>query len=167
MDKYTSREISYRLSIMYDQRTYLSDERNFKPWLHMALSKYLKDLRSSLNLTQCEMAHKLHVDPSRISRWENGEQPTLDNLQRIGKVFKVDTLKWLEVEEREALDHAEPTTGPRVIHMKDAPQHSSEPDWRMKAVDLMSHMTVLLESMLRSPRGGGALSDCASATWAN
>lgn len=127
----------------------------------MSFSEQLKDLRSRLKLTQCEMAHKLHVDASRISRWEGGELPTLDNVLRISKTYNVDALKWLENEETCLPEEEPPMDGPRLVHMRDTQNDRNEDpsEWRAKAVDLMARMADLLDYMLRKPRGGGGVAN--------
>lgn len=52
-------------------------------------SEELRKLRHEQKLTQAEMAFKLHVDPSRISRWEHDEVPPTQMVERIGTTFGV------------------------------------------------------------------------------
>jgi len=125
----------------------------------MAFSEELKNLRLRLKLTQSEMAHMLHVDPSRISRWEHDEVPTLENVMRISKTFDVDALQWLESTEDHDQCEETPTEGPRLVHMKDGKMDlNDEPsEWRAKAVELLARMADLLDYMIRKPRGGGGV----------
>ena len=47
----------------------------------METKEILKDLREKNNLTQDEMAERLHVTRQAVSRWETGEtQPNTDTL---------------------------------------------------------------------------------------
>ena len=56
----------------------------------MEFGKTLKKRRSELNLTQQEVAKKLHVTRQTISNWENGKSyPDLDMLIEISDVYQV------------------------------------------------------------------------------
>ena len=51
----------------------------------------LKQLRHGKKLTVHQVAKKLRVDPSTISRWENGlTLPSWKQMSRLCKVFKVE-----------------------------------------------------------------------------
>lgn len=118
-------------------------------------SEELRKLRHEQKLTQAEMAFKLHVDPSRISRWEHDEVPPTQMLERISKTFGVNAHEWLR-EEVPNSPHESATMEPRVVHMKPEAAHGDreEGGWRGKAIDLLSRMTDLLESILKNARGG-------------
>ena len=57
----------------------------------MLLSKRLKDLRVSNNLTQKELGEKVNVTKVSICCYENGTRvPTLETLTKLGEVLNVD-----------------------------------------------------------------------------
>ncbi|MFN3875812.1 MAG: hypothetical protein ACK4L7_07875 [Flavobacteriales bacterium] len=68
-------------------------------------------------------------------------------IERIGSTFQVVAFARL---------HEEPeAAAPRLVHLKAEP--SAEPEeggWRGKAIDLLSRMTDLLESILKNAREG-------------
>jgi len=119
-------------------------------------SEKLRKLRLGQKLTQAEMAFKLHVDPSRISRWEHDEIPPTQMVERISKTFGVNAHEWLH-EEVPKSPQESATMEPRVVHMKSEAAHGNreEGSWRGKAIDLLSRMTDLLESLIKNARGGG------------
>lgn len=121
-------------------------------------SEELRKLRHEQKLTQAEMAFKLHVDPSRISRWEHDEVPPTQMLERISTTFGVNAHEWLR-EEVPKSPHESATAAPRVVHMKPEAAHGDreEGSWRGKAIDLLSRMTDLLESLIKNARGGGVI----------
>lgn len=50
----------------------------------------IKELRQKHNLTQEELAHKLHISDKSISKWELGlSKPSLENLEIIAEVFDI------------------------------------------------------------------------------
>ncbi len=54
------------------------------------LSKNIKKLREEYNLTQDQLAEKLHISSQAISKWETGENlPTLATLMDMSKMFYV------------------------------------------------------------------------------
>ncbi len=56
----------------------------------MTFSEKLKQLRTSKGLTQDEMAQKLFVTRTAISKWETGKgYPAIDSLKLISKLFAV------------------------------------------------------------------------------
>lgn len=91
-----------------------------------------KQLRLQHHLTQAEMGQRLSVDPSRISRWEHDELPTIHMVKRISKEFAVDALQWLG---KEDLDRAssEPVQADalRIVHL----EQEAEPDPGMNKRD--------------------------------
>lgn len=55
-----------------------------------SLSKNIKKLREEYNLTQEQLAEKLHVSSQAISKWETGDNlPTLSCLVEMSKMFYV------------------------------------------------------------------------------
>lgn len=56
----------------------------------MTFSEHIKQLRTEHNLTQEEVAQKLHVTRQTISNWENGNNyPDLDTLTAISKLYDI------------------------------------------------------------------------------
>lgn len=52
----------------------------------MTVGSTLKYHRKKANLSQIELAHKLHVSRQSISSWENNHSyPSLDNLTELGR----------------------------------------------------------------------------------
>lgn len=50
----------------------------------------IKELRSKYSLNQSQLAEKMGVTPSTISKWErNPKSITLDNARKLAKYFKV------------------------------------------------------------------------------
>lgn len=118
-------------------------------------SEELRKLRHEQRLTQAEMAFKLHVDPSRISRWERDELPPLSMVERISATFGVNAHEWLHESPQQPNADAS-VSEPRLVHMKhESPRNDAEDsNWRSKAIDLLSRMTDLLESLIKNARGG-------------
>ena len=51
----------------------------------------IKELRIARNLKQCELADKLNMERSNLTRIENGKQrPSDENLEKIAKILKVE-----------------------------------------------------------------------------
>ena len=60
------------------------------------MRKGLSELRKSNGMTQVEVAEKLNVDQTTVSKWENGEAlPRADMLFKIAGLYgaKVDNIK--------------------------------------------------------------------------
>jgi len=115
----------------------------------------LRKLRHDLKLSQSAMADRLHVDPSRISRWEHDELPPLNMVERISTTFGVNAHEWLHESQQPPSADA-PASEPRVVHMKSEPsRNEDDSNWRGKAIDLLSRMTDLLESLIKNARRGG------------
>ena len=56
----------------------------------MDLSEKLQKLRKENNLTQEELAQKLFVSRTAISKWETGRgMPSMESLQLISKYFDI------------------------------------------------------------------------------
>ena len=56
----------------------------------MTFGKYISHKRKEMQMTQEELATKLHVSKSAIAKWEtDGGIPDRDNLKKIAKVMKV------------------------------------------------------------------------------
>lgn len=56
----------------------------------MSFSQQLIRLRKEHQLTQAQLAEKLHLSRQAVSKWENGEsQPDLDTLTALCDIFQV------------------------------------------------------------------------------
>lgn len=56
----------------------------------METFEVLKSIRKNNNLTQDEMAERLHITRQAVSRWENGTtEPNMESLKLISKEFNV------------------------------------------------------------------------------
>ena len=67
----------------------------------MVISELIKDLMYEENLNQIELAKKLNCTQTQISEWINGNsKPNYDNLQMLGRVFKIDGNKILDLEHK-------------------------------------------------------------------
>ena len=56
----------------------------------MTFGKYISHKRKEMQMTQDELATKLHVSKSAIAKWEtDGGIPDRDNLKKLAKVMKV------------------------------------------------------------------------------
>lgn len=59
------------------------------------IKQRLVELREKHDLTKADFAHRLGINKSAITRWENGDvKPTLDILMKISQMFDV-SLDWL------------------------------------------------------------------------
>ena len=68
----------------------------------MLISDLIKDILYEENLNQNNFAKKICCTQTQVSEWINGNsKPNYENLQMIGKVFKIDGNKILDLEERE------------------------------------------------------------------
>jgi len=62
----------------------------------MSFEKDLKQLRMNANLTQEELATKLHVTRQTVSNWENGKNmPNLETLHALSNLFQISLEKLL------------------------------------------------------------------------
>lgn len=56
----------------------------------METFEVLKNIRKNNNLTQDEMAERLHITRQAVSRWENGTtEPNMESLKLISKEFNI------------------------------------------------------------------------------
>lgn len=68
------------------------------------LSKQLRKLRHDKDLTQKELALKLHVSDAAIAMWESGKRtPDIETIKELAKFFGV-TVDYLVDSESEATD---------------------------------------------------------------
>lgn len=63
------------------------------------IGKFIYDLRKKYNLTQAELASKLHVTAQAVSKWENGRGvPDIELLKRLSEEFNVSITELIEGE---------------------------------------------------------------------
>ena len=92
----------------------------------MTLGQKLKKLRSDKNLTQKELADKLHVTFQTVSKWENDEnEPDISTLKELAKLYEC-TLDYLlseeepqEEEPKEPEHPVQEVTKTIIIHQKE------------------------------------------------
>jgi SOS-response transcriptional repressor LexA len=51
--------------------------------------KYIKKRRQDLNISQGELAKKIKTTQAQISKWENGQLPTFDNIEKLSVALDV------------------------------------------------------------------------------
>lgn len=62
-------------------------------------------LREAVNLSQVQLAEKLHVSKQSVSNWENGNiLPSIEMLVKIARVFSVSTDYLLGLDDRQFLE---------------------------------------------------------------
>ena len=67
----------------------------------MIISELIKDIMYEENINQIDFAKKINRTQTQVSEWINGNsKPSYDNLQMIGKVFKIDGNKILDIEQK-------------------------------------------------------------------
>ena len=63
------------------------------------IGKFIYDLRKKYNLTQAELASRLHVTAQAVSKWENGRGvPDIELLKRLSEEFDVSISELIEGE---------------------------------------------------------------------
>lgn len=84
----------------------------------MEFNEKLQELRKEKGLTQEELAEKLYVSRTAISKWESGRgYPNVDSLKAISKYFSVSLDQLLSSEE--ALNLAEKDHRRKETHFRD------------------------------------------------
>lgn len=84
----------------------------------MEFSKKLQELRKQKGLTQEELAQKLYVSRTAISKWESGRgYPSIDSLKEIAKFFSVTVDQLLSGEE--VLTIAQEDHKQKTSHLRD------------------------------------------------
>ena len=84
----------------------------------MELNQKLQELRKKKGLTQEELAERLYVSRTAVSKWESGRgYPSIDSLKRIATVFSVSIDELLSSEE--LLTIAEEDTQKKEKHFRD------------------------------------------------
>jgi DNA (cytosine-5)-methyltransferase 1 len=67
----------------------------------MLIPDIIKDIMYNEGLTQIDFAKKIECTQTQVSEWVNGNsKPNYENLQMIGKVFKIDGNTILDIEEK-------------------------------------------------------------------
>lgn len=95
------------------------------------ISKRINELREMHNLNKTEFGHKIGVNRSTITRYENGDlKPNVDVLISINKTFGV-SIDWLAGVDDETIVNAYT----KVI--VDASKNNISPEKLQMAVDLM------------------------------
>lgn len=75
------------------------------PLINMKFSEKIKELRKALKLSQNELAEKIHIHPTHLSKMENGHlSPSIDIVQRLMKVFGVSADQLLNENENTTVD---------------------------------------------------------------
>ncbi len=73
--------------------------------INMKFSDKIKELRKALKLSQNDLAEKIHVHPTHLSKMENGHlSPSIDIVQRLMKVFGVSADQLLNEDENTTVD---------------------------------------------------------------
>lgn len=63
------------------------------------IGKFIYDLRKKYNLTQAELANRLHVTAQAVSKWENGRGvPDIELLKKLSEEFDVSISELIEGE---------------------------------------------------------------------
>jgi len=71
----------------------------------MKFNEKIKALRKAANMSQQELADKLHVHVTHLSKMENGHlMPSIDIVQRLMKVFSVSADQLLNDDEKTVVD---------------------------------------------------------------
>ena len=66
----------------------------------MEFSEKIQELRNKNKLTQEQLAEKLYVSRSAVSKWESGKgYPSIDSLKYISKTFNISIDELLSIEE--------------------------------------------------------------------
>ena len=65
------------------------------------IGKFIYDLRKKYNLTQAELASRLHVTAQAVSKWENGRGvPDIELLKKLSEEFDVSITELIEGEKK-------------------------------------------------------------------
>ena len=82
------------------------------------LNEKIKQLRTSLNISQVELARKLGVSKQSVSNWENDNiQPSIDMLVKIAKCLSVSTDYLLGLNVEKTID-ATGLTDIQIAHIR-------------------------------------------------
>jgi transcriptional regulator with XRE-family HTH domain len=73
--------------------------------INMKFNEKIKTLRKGSNMSQQELAEKLHIHVTLLSKMENGHlSPSIDIVQRLMKVFAVSADQLLNDDENSVVD---------------------------------------------------------------
>ena len=73
--------------------------------INMTFNEKIKALRKGSNMSQQELAEKLHIHVTHLSKMENGHlSPSIDIVQRLMKVFAVSADQLLNDDENSVVD---------------------------------------------------------------
>lgn len=73
--------------------------------INMKFNEKIKALRKAANMSQQELAEKLHIHVTHLSKMENGHlMPSIDIVQRLMKVFTVSADQLLNEDEKTVVD---------------------------------------------------------------
>lgn len=73
--------------------------------INMKFNEKIKTLRKGSNMSQQELAEKLHIHVTHLSKMENGHlSPSIDIVQRLMKVFAVSADQLLNDDENSVVD---------------------------------------------------------------
>lgn len=79
------------------------------------LGDRIKTLRTAMNLSQVELAHKLNVSKQSVSNWENNNiLPSIEILKKLASFFSCSTDYLLEMDNRLFLNYTNLTTEQRA-----------------------------------------------------
>lgn len=68
----------------------------------MGIGNKIKEYRNKANLTQKDLAYKLHVSYQAISKWENDNtEPSIESLKEMAIIFNCSVDELLDVEKKE------------------------------------------------------------------
>jgi transcriptional regulator with XRE-family HTH domain len=74
-------------------------------FINMKFNEKIKTLRKGSNMSQQELAEKLHIHVTHLSKMENGHlSPSIDIVQRLMKVFAVSADQLLNDDENSVVD---------------------------------------------------------------
>ena len=62
--------------------------------------KLIRVVRTELNITQKELAEKIHVSNAAVSKWENGHGfPDISSLESLADVLKISIIELIQEKE--------------------------------------------------------------------
>lgn len=79
------------------------------------LSDNIKKLRTEKNLTQKDLANKLHVTSQAVSRWEKGEvEPSVSTIGEMAKIFEVTVDEIISGQNKQQHKNVPPPPPPKI-----------------------------------------------------
>lgn len=101
------------------------------------LGDRLTELREANKFTKAEMAQKLGVNKSTITRYETNEiKPNLDMLIKMSEIFGV-TLDWIAGLENNEKDDIKKKKSAYIPLINECIENNIEPDHLRKVIDLL------------------------------